>query len=103
MHHVKPLLLRYHRRPVGLCRGLIDSWKHGRLRVGANGGRDGLALRPCRRVVPRIRTPRSTGGRADSTGANPIPGLSDVARRQETAHAITFVQARVYSGRRFVV
>ena len=33
-----PWYLRYHRRPVGRCSSPIDSWEHGKLRVGSDGG-----------------------------------------------------------------
>ena len=45
MYRAPTLSLQYHRRPAGQCSSPIDSWKHGKLRVGSNGGRDGPALR----------------------------------------------------------
>ena len=33
-----PCTYGYHRRPVGRCKGPIDSWKHGKLRVRSDGG-----------------------------------------------------------------
>ena len=63
--YVVLLYLRYHRRPVGRCSSPIDSWEHGKLRVGSDGGSastgqpvNGLALRQDPRTDPCIRTPR---------------------------------------------
>ena len=44
--YVVPLCLRYHRRPVRRCEGLIDSWRHGKLRVGLDGGGGGSTDQP---------------------------------------------------------